>query len=69
MPRPSTTPKPPPLLNAISYTLGDAARLSGLSIATLRRRAKEGQLRLFRSGGRALVNGDSLRALLTPAAE
>lgn len=69
MPRPSTKPKPPPLPNAISYTLGDAARLSGLSIATLRRRAKEGQLRLFRSGGRALVNGDSLRALLTPAAE
>lgn len=69
MPRPSTTPKPPPLPNAISYTLGDAARLSGLSIATLRRRAKEGQLRLFRSGGRALVSGDSLRALLTPAGE
>lgn len=56
--------RPPPLPNAISYTLADAARLSGLSQPTLRRRAAEGKLRLFRVGGRSLVNGDSLRALL-----
>ncbi|WP_237214205.1 helix-turn-helix domain-containing protein [Falsiroseomonas oryziterrae] len=59
--------RPAPLPNAITYTLPDAARISGLSQATLRRRAAEGALRLFRVGGRTLVNGDSLRALLTGA--
>lgn len=60
----SRTERPAPLAGAISYTLRDAARLSGLSIATLRRRAKEGLLRLFRVGGRTLVDGASLRRLL-----
>jgi hypothetical protein len=55
-------PAPPP--HALSYTLPDAAALSGLHPATLRRRAKEGALRLFRVGGRTLVDGASLRRLL-----
>jgi hypothetical protein len=59
--------RPAPLPNAITYTLPDASRISGLSQATLRRRAGEGALRMFRVGGRTLVNGDSLRALLTGA--
>jgi hypothetical protein len=49
---------------ALSYTLQDAGRLSGLHPVTLRRRAKEGDLRLFRVGGRTLVCGASLRRLL-----
>jgi hypothetical protein len=49
---------------ALSFTLQDAAALSGLHPATLRRRAKEGVLRTFRIGGRRLVDGASLRRLL-----
>ena len=55
---------PAPLRNAITYTLQDAARLSGLSVPTLRRRATAGELRLFRSGGRRLADGASLRRML-----
>lgn len=50
--------------DAFSYTLSDAARLSGLSISTLRRRAKEGDLSLVYVGRRALVDGNSLRRML-----
>ena len=56
--------RPAPLPGAISLTLQDAARLSGLSVATLRRRAAAGELRLFRSGGRRLADGASLRRML-----
>lgn len=56
--------RPAPLPTALSYTLPDAARLSGLSVATLRRRAADGSIRLIRVGGRTLVPGDSLRAML-----
>lgn len=56
--------RPPPLASALSFTLQDAARLSGLSPASLRRRAREGELRLFRCGGRTLVDAAALRRLL-----
>ena len=56
--------RPAPLATAISYTLPDAERISGLSHSTLRRRAAEGRLRLFRVGGRTLIDGASLRQLL-----
>ena len=55
---------PPPMAGALSFTLQQAARLSGLSTATLRRRGTEGKLHLFRCGGRRMVNGDSLRKML-----
>lgn len=61
--------RPAPLLNALSYTLPDAARLSGLSVATLRRRAADGTIRLIRVGGRTLVPGDSLRTMLGHATD
>jgi hypothetical protein len=61
--------RPAPLPHALSYTLPDAARMCGLSAATLRRRAADGALRLFRVGSRTLVCGQSLRALLTRATE
>jgi hypothetical protein len=60
--RRSARPAPPP--NALAYGLNDAARLSGLSCATLRRRAAEGRLKLVRVGGRTLVPADSLKRLL-----
>jgi excisionase family DNA binding protein len=53
---------PPP--DALAYGLHDAARLSGLSRATLRRRAAEGRLKLVRVGGRTLIPADSLKRLL-----
>jgi hypothetical protein len=56
--------RPPPLPDAISYTLHDAARITGLSPVTLRRRATDGRLRLLRVGGRTPVDGISLRQLL-----
>ena len=56
--------RPAPLPGALAYTLPDASRISSLSVATLRRRAAEGQLRLFRVGGRTLVDGATLRRLL-----
>ena len=56
--------RPAPLRGALSYTLSDAAWISGLSPATLRRRAAQKRLRLFRCGCRTLVDGDSLRRML-----
>jgi hypothetical protein len=55
---------PAPLATALSYTLQQAARLCGLSTITLRRRGAEGKLRLFRCGGRCMVDGDSLRRMV-----
>ena len=53
--------------NAFSYTLTDAGDMSGLSVATLRRREKEGALAFVRVGNRTLVIGDSLRRLVGAA--
>ena len=53
--------------HAFSYTLTDAGVMSGLSVATLRRREKDGDLVCARVGSRTLVNGDSRRRLLGAA--
>ncbi|WP_372622484.1 helix-turn-helix domain-containing protein [Falsiroseomonas sp.] len=60
--KPEDRPPPPP--NAITYTIPDAARMSGLSPSTLRRRASTGELQMRRNGGRTLVCGASLRRML-----
>jgi hypothetical protein len=57
-----------PCLEALTYTLADASRLSGLSQATLRRRAAEGSLRLLKIGRRRLVDAESLRRMLNVVA-
>ena len=62
--RNNTPINPPPTRGALTFTLPTASAISGLNVATLRRRAKEGSLRLVRVGSRTLVNGDSLRRLL-----
>ena len=56
--------RPPPHRDALTYSLPDAALMSGLSVATLRRREAEGLLRFVRVGSRTLVPSDSLRAML-----
>jgi len=48
----------------LAYDLRTAAKMCGLSPATLRRRSKEGTLRTFRLGGKRMVCAASLRALL-----
>ena len=64
MPGHKPNSKTPPVQHALTYTFAGATAMSGLSEATLRRRAREGQLRLVRVGSRTLVVGDSLRRLL-----
>jgi Helix-turn-helix domain len=62
----STTPfgRPADALEPLAYTLPEAARISGLSISTLRRHWKRGALDCPRVGGRRLVDARSLRRLI-----
>ena len=64
MPAHLSRPKVPPPREALTFTLPGASSLSGLSVATLRRRAKDGSLLLVRVGSRTLVIGDSFRRML-----
>jgi hypothetical protein len=48
----------------ITYTLNDAATVSGLSRSTLYRHAAASRLLLVKVGGRTLVNAVSLHTLL-----
>lgn len=48
----------------LAHTLPAAARITGVSISTLRRQNCAGKLRFFKLGGRTLVCAASLRALL-----
>jgi hypothetical protein len=63
-PSTSSRARPNPFPGAFAFTLQHASRLSGLSVATLRRRARGKELDLFKIGGRTLVRGTSLRRLL-----
>jgi len=47
----------------LSYTLQELSATTGVSIPTLRRRAKEGLLRTFKVGGRRLACGESAHEL------
>lgn len=53
-----------PLSERLSYTLQEACAVTGLSESILRRRAKEGQLRLHRVGGRVLIPAGELQRLV-----
>ncbi|MCX8133897.1 MAG: helix-turn-helix domain-containing protein [Roseococcus sp.] len=48
----------------LAHGLAEASHVSGLSASTLRRRAREGRLKLVRVGRRTLVDAQSLRRLL-----
>lgn len=56
--------RPAPLVSALTYDLHDAARISGLSRATLYRHHAASRLRFVKVGGRTLVDAASLRKLL-----
>jgi hypothetical protein len=58
--RKAARPTAPPL----AYTLNDASATSGLSRSTLYRHEKAKRLRFARVGGRTLVIGESLHALI-----
>ena len=49
----------------LAVSVNEAARLTGLSAATLRRRHKNGGLPLVRLGRRTLIRLDDLRRLLS----
>jgi hypothetical protein len=54
--------RPAPLPEAFAFGLNDASKLSSMSIATLRRREREGLFRFHRVGGRTLIKrADLLR--------
>ena len=53
-----------PLPHAFSYTVADACRMSGIGRTLIYKLAKNGRLQLLKAGGRTLVTGDSLRALI-----
>jgi len=54
----------PPIPEPLTVSIGEAARLTGLSAATLRRRNKDGTLPMVRVGGRRLVRLADLRRLV-----
>jgi hypothetical protein len=58
-----------PLPSAFSFSLTDAARLSGLSVATLRRRERDGLFRFHHVGGRTLIRRADLLRLCGAADE
>ena len=58
-----------PLPEAFAFGLRDAAKLSGLSVATLRRRERDGLFRFHHVGGRTLVRRADLLRLCGAADE
>jgi hypothetical protein len=62
----STTPRsrPDDASEPLAHTLPEAARISGLSVSTLRRHWRRGALDCPRVGGRRLVDARSLRRLI-----
>ena len=61
--------RPPPLPNALAYRIPESRLLGGPGKTRIYELAQEGKLRLVRVGGRTLIDGDSLRALLRDGCE
>ena len=53
-----------PLPDAIAFRVNEVAIMGGPKRTKLYQLAAQGRLKLVRAGGRTLVDGDSLRALL-----
>ena len=53
-----------PPANAFAYRIEDACAMGGFGRTTAYELVKRGKLKLLRVGGRSLIAGDSLRALL-----
>ena len=54
----------PPPVNAFAFRINDACRMGGFGRTMAYELVKQGRLKLLRVGGRSLICGDSLRALL-----
>jgi excisionase family DNA binding protein len=57
----------PPKDDRLTYTVAEAALALGLSQATLYRRVRAGDLKVFHWGGRTLVRAEDLQAALDAA--
>ena len=53
-----------PPANAFAFRVDDACAMGGFGRTTAYELVKRGELKLLRVGGRSLICGDSLRALL-----
>ena len=53
-----------PPINAFAFRINDACRMGGFGRTMAYELVKQGRLKLLRVGGRSLICGDSLRALL-----
>jgi excisionase family DNA binding protein len=58
------TPVPRREPERLSYTLQEAAAVTGLSVATLRRHEKAGRIAFHKVGGLTLIPATSLRAMV-----
>lgn len=56
-----------PLANAHAYRIDDAGAMAGIGRTTIYDLVKNGDLKLIKVGGRSLIDGDSLRALIRAA--
>ena len=63
-PKKARKPSPEPSPHAITYSWSQSARITGLSISSLRRRADEGKLKVVRVGGRTLIPAADLKRLV-----
>lgn len=55
---------PEPSPHAIAYSWSQSARITGLSVSSLRRRANEGKLKVVRVAGRTLIVAADLKRLV-----
>jgi excisionase family DNA binding protein len=53
-----------PAKRRYSYTIPEAAYAVGVSRATFYRRVRDGQVKVFKWGGRTLVHGDELQRVV-----
>lgn len=55
---------PPPIDQALAYTIPDASRVSGIGRTSIYKLASEGKLELRKIGSRSLITASSLRSLI-----
>lgn len=60
--------RPEPFPDALAFTILDGCRVAGISRATVYRLFDEGKLRRVKVRNRSLIDGDSLRALISGVA-
>ena len=63
-PKKPRKPRPDPHPHALTYTIDDTGRITGLGRTNIYGLIRDGKLKVSRAAGRTLVIGDSLRALI-----